>query len=234
MLLQQSDGSLHLLIFDLDGTLLDTAKQIEICMNQIRIDFGYKALMPAEYVRLIGQPVDQLLLDLNINFAEKEKLINQFRRYLRTEITRNGVECFDGVVDIFYLLESLGVSAAVATTKPSELARHTVNHSNLRHFKIHIQGTDNFLPKPSPIVINKILAELNPMYALMVGDRIEDIEAASRAGIDSIGIAAGAHKEEALLSSGANLVFPDFLGLSRFASGDPAGFRDYFSKLNST
>ena len=234
MLLQQSDESLHLLIFDLDGTLLDTAKQIEICMNQIRIDFGYKALMPAEYVRLIGQPVDQLLLDLKINFAEKEKLINQFRRYLRAEITRNGVECFDGVVDIFYLLKSLGVSAAVATTKPSELARHTVNHSNLRHFKIHIQGTDNFLPKPSPIVINKILAELNPMYALMVGDRIEDIEAASRAGIDSIGIAAGAHKEEALLSSGANLVFPDFLGLSRFASGDPAGFRDYFSKLNST
>jgi phosphoglycolate phosphatase-like HAD superfamily hydrolase len=81
-------------------------------------------------------------------------------------------------------------------------------------------------------VINKILAELNPMYALMVGDRIEDIEAASRAGINSIGIAAGAHKEEDLLSAGANLVFSDFLGLSHFASRDPEGFRCYFSKLN--
>ena len=232
MFLQQPDESQYLLLFDLDGTLLDTAKQIEFCMNKIRTDFGYRALLPAEYVRLIGQPVDQLLLDLNLSFDEKEQLINQFRKCLRTEITRNGVKCFDGVVDIFYLLESLGVSAAVATTKPSELAKHTVNHSNLRHFNIHIQVTDNFLPKPSPIVINKILAELNPMYALMVGDRIEDIEAASRAGINSIGIAAGAHKEEALLSSGANLVFPDFLGLSLFASRDPKGFKGYFSKLN--
>jgi phosphoglycolate phosphatase len=230
----QPDENQYLLLFDLDGTLLDTAKQIETCMNQIRIDFGYGALMPAEYVRLIGQPVDQLLLDLNLSFDDSEQLIYHFRRYLRTEITRNGVECFDGVVEIFHLLESLGVSAAVATTKPTELARHTVNHSNLRHFKIHIQGTDNFLPKPNPIVINKILAELNPMYALMVGDRIEDIEAASRAGINSIGIAAGAHKKEALLSSGANLAFPDFLGLSRFASGDPEGFRGYFSRVKST
>lgn len=232
MILQQSNKCQYLLLFDLDGTLLDTAKQIEICMNQIRTNLGYGVLTPADYVQLIGQPIDQLLLDLNLSFDEKEQLILQFRQYLRIEITRNEVECFDGVVDIFYLLESLGISAAVATTKPSELAKHTVTHSNLRHFNIHIQGTDNFLPKPSPIVINKILAELNPIHALMVGDRIEDMEAASRAGINSIGIAAGAHKEEALLSAGANLVFADFLGLCRFVTKDPEGFRSYFSKLN--
>jgi phosphoglycolate phosphatase-like HAD superfamily hydrolase len=81
-------------------------------------------------------------------------------------------------------------------------------------------------------VISKILADLNPMYALMVGDRIEDIEAASRAGINSIGIAAGAHKKESLLAAGSNLAFEDFLGFSRFASKDPDGFRSYFSNLN--
>ena len=232
MIVQKTNNCEYLLLFDLDGTLLDTAKQIEICMNQIRTNFGYSALIPADYVRLIGQPIDQLLLDLNLSFDEKEQLIIQFRQCLRSEITRNEVACFDGVVDIFYLLETLGVSAAVATTKPSELAKHTVSHSNLRYFNIHIQGTDNFLPKPSPIVINKILAKLNPMYALMVGDRIEDIEAASRAGINSIGIAAGAHREEALLSAGANLAFADFLGLSRFACREPEEFRSYFSKLN--
>jgi phosphoglycolate phosphatase len=147
MFIKQTYESQYLLLFDLDGTLLDTAKQIEFSMNQIRTDFGYETLMPAEYVRLIGQPVDQLLLDLNLSFDEKEQLINQFRKHLRTEITRNGVECFDGVIDIFYLLESLGVSVAVATTKPSELAKHSVNHSRLRQFNIHIQGTDNFPPK---------------------------------------------------------------------------------------
>jgi len=232
MIVEQSNECQYLLIFDLDGTLLDTAKQIEICMNQIRTDFGYGALMPADYVRLIGQPIDQLLSDLNLSIDEKDQLIIQFRQYLHSEITRYGVGCFDGVMDIFFLLESLDVSTAVATTKPSELAKHTVSHSKLKHFNIHIQGTDNFLPKPSPIVINKILDELNPMYALMVGDRIEDIEAASRAGINSIGVAAGAHNEEILLSAGANLAFADFLGLSRFAFKDPEGFKSYFSKLN--
>jgi|LauGreSuBDMM15SN_2_FD.fasta_scaffold00448_6 phosphoglycolate phosphatase len=234
MIFQQCDEYEYLLLFDLDGTLLDTARQIEICMNQVRLDFGHGVLMPKDYLRLIGQPIDQFLLDLNLCFDEKEQMIDKFRLNLRGEIAKNGVKCFDGVIDIFYLLESLKISVAVATTKPTELAKHTINHSNLRYFKIHIQGTDNFLPKPSPIVINRILDELKPMHALMVGDRIEDMKAASSAGLNSIGIAAGAHKEEDLRSAGANLLFPDFLGLSRFASRDSNGFKGYFSKLNLT
>lgn len=234
MIFQQYDEYEYLLLFDLDGTLLDTASQIEICMNRVRLDFGHGMLMTKDYLRLIGKPIDKFLLDLNLCVDEKEKIIDQFRLYLRGEITKNGVKCFDGVVDLFCLLESLGIPAAVATTKPTELAKHSINHSNLKYFKIYIQGTDDFLPKPSPIVINRILEELKPVYALMVGDRIEDMEAASSAGLKSIGIAAGAHKEEDLMSAGANLIFSDFLGLSRFASKDPNGFKSYFPKLNMT
>ena len=234
MIFQHCDEYEYLLLFDLDGTILDTASQIEICMNRARVDFGHGILMPKDYLRLIGQPIDKFLLDLNLCVDEKEKMINQFRLYLRSEVTKNGVKCFDGVVDLFCLLESLGIPTAVATTKPTELAKHTINHSNLKYFTIHIQGTDNFLPKPSPIVIHRILNELKPVYALMVGDRIEDMEAASSAGLKSIGIAAGAHNEEDLMSAGANLIFPDFLGLSRFVSRDPNGFKSYFSKLDMT
>ena len=231
MNLQHQNDYKFLLLFDLDGTLLDTARQIEICINQARFDFGYENLMPKDYLRLIGQPIDQFLMDLNLCMEEKELLIHQFRLHVRSEITNNGVKCFEGVIDFFYHLESLGISIAVATTKPTDLAKYKVFHSNLRNFKIYIQGTDNFLPKPSPFVINKILDKLKPMSALMLGDRIEDIQAAMNAVINTIGIAAGDHKEEALMFAGAKLTFPDFLGLSCFAQSDPIKFRGFFSKL---
>ena len=220
----------YLVIFDLDGTLVNSSKQIEFCMNKTREDFGFSKLMPVDYLRLIGRPVESLISDLTLSQDKVKVIVAQFRFLLRETIVKCGVQCFDNVADAFRTLEGLGIKSAVATTKPTDLALLTISHSCLRNFDIHVQGTDNFAPKPSPIVIEKILLELKPKFALMVGDRTEDIEAAVKAGINSIGIAAGAHSFEELRKAGAIATFPDFASFSKTIHSDPKGFKEYFKK----
>ena len=74
-----------------------------------------------------------------------------------------------------------------------------------------IQGTEGFPAKPDPTCIQKAMARLGTDKAIMVGDRIEDIQAAIAAGIDSIGIAHSFHDKATLESAGANHVFENFL-----------------------
>ena len=220
----------YLVIFDLDGTLVNSSKQIEFCMNKTREDFGFRELMPVDYLRLIGQPVESLISDLNLPQENVDIMVVQFRSLLKETITKQGVDCFAKVVEAFHSLEELRVRTAIATTKPTDLAIFTISNSNLRSFVIHIQGTDNFDPKPSPIVIQKILMELKPKFALMVGDRVEDIQAGVRAGINAIGIASGAHGHEVLRIAGAVATFPDFASLSKKLDTDPKGFLEYFRR----
>ena len=218
-----------LAIFDLDGTLVDSSKQIEFCMNKIRVDFGFSKLNPVDYLRLIGQPVESLISDLNLSQDKVLIIVDQFRSLLKEMIMKRGVDCFAKVVEAFESLEGLGVKTAIATTKPTDLAVLTISNSNLRNFDIYIQGTDNFAPKPSPVVIQKILTELRPKFALMVGDRTEDIQAGFRAGINSIGISVGAHGSQDLKMAGAIATFPDFGSFYQSLHSNPKGFKEYFS-----
>jgi phosphoglycolate phosphatase len=222
----------YLLLFDLDGTLMDTTKSIELSMNEVRVKSGYKELETSDYIRLVGKPVNELLSDLKLHPNQVDFLVNEFRTSLCGRILANGVDCFDGVLDTFIRLENLGIQVGVATSKPSDLAKLTIDHSILKRFKLHIQGTDGFPPKPSPIVISKILFSLKPDYALMVGDRTEDIQAARRAGVNGIGIAAGFHSIETLLSAGALLAFSNFLTFSQSFFSNPKGIENLFSRVD--
>lgn len=219
-----------LVIFDLDGTLIDSSKQIESCMNKIREDSGFGKLNSVEYLRLIGQPVEFLISDLNLPQESVDVVVARFRSLLKETITKQGIDCFPKVVEAFQTLEGLRVKTAVATTKPTDLAIFTISSSSLRNFDIHIQGTDNFDPKPSPIVIQKVLMEIKPKFALMVGDRIEDIQAGVRAGINAIGIASGAHGHEDLRIAGAVATFSDFASFNQLLDVNTKGFMEYFRR----
>jgi phosphoglycolate phosphatase len=230
MITQKDKERDFLAIFDLDGTLVDSSKQIEFCMNKIRKDFGFSMLNSVEYLRLIGQPVESLISDLTLSDEKVRIIVDQFRFLLKKTISKCGIECFAKVVEAFQSLEKLGIKTAVATTKPTDLAVFTISNSSLRNFDIYVQGTDNFAPKPSPIVIQKILAELKPKFALIVGDRTEDMQAGVRAGISAIGIAAGAHGSQDLRLAGAVATFPDFASFYQNLDSDPKGFKEYFRR----
>jgi phosphoglycolate phosphatase len=197
------------LIFDLDGTLVDSAPQIGKVINETRVDFGFVRLSNSQIHELIGLPIQHFLSDLGLSQRDQDRLIKTFREKLLIEI-RNGNELFRGVKDFLVQARSLGFITGIATSKPTFLAQEVVIHSDLNGLIDDVQGTDNFPPKPNPEVLIRSIKKLNATKALMIGDRIEDICAANAAGIPSIGVSHSFHSNESLLEAGANLAISEF------------------------
>ena len=125
----------------------------------------------------------------------------------------------------------LGFITCIATSKPQELAELVIASSEIAGKFSLIAGTGTLRPKPFPDVIQKCLDESGGRFGIMFGDRIEDIQAAMRAKIASVGIAQGVHSESDLLEAGANLVFPNFEKVLNECLSFPGGPDAYFQKL---
>jgi phosphoglycolate phosphatase len=210
----------QVILFDLDGTLVDSVEQISRNLNQARADFGFSTQSLGFYERLIGLPVGELLSDLKIRSDVQLDLVAHFRRLLLLDIQGGNIKIYPGVIELLRLLEKMEIQLAVATSKPSSIAEEVIRCSALSQFNIHVQGTDNFSPKPDPTVILRILAEFEGKPSFMVGDRTEDVVAAKRAGISAIGIAASAHTVENLKDAGAKATFKSFLHFYESVKGD--------------
>jgi phosphoglycolate phosphatase len=197
---------MSLVIFDLDGTLVDSLDQISRCMNQARSYFGYVQLSIEKYREILGQPVQQMIGDLELDIDSQNELIFEFRRILMLDIKVHNT-LFPGVRELLDRISKDGFKLAIATTKPSYIAKLVVENSILSHFDFYVQGTDGFPAKPNPDVILKCLQYFHDPEAVMVGDRVEDVLAARAAGIPSIGITSSGHSMKQLNDAGARRVF---------------------------
>jgi len=193
-------------IFDLDGTLVDSLHQIERSLDTTRVHFGYKKTPKGQVFKSLGLPIRQLFSDLEMSQSEQDEFINFFRKDLAKEISISNL-LFDSVHDLILLIRNCDIRIAVATSKPTYLANQVINNSEIRGMIDFIQGTDDFQAKPDPEVIHRCISVLKSKNAIMIGDRTEDILAATAAGIPAIGIAQSAHSENLLIASGAKLTF---------------------------
>jgi phosphoglycolate phosphatase len=197
-------------IFDLDGTLFDSEAQIYNAVNKIRDAAGYSQLDRNIVATLIGLPAQELFQDLYLDKNTEDLLINNFRSELKVLIQESNL-MFEGAASFIEKVKKLGYKIGVATSKPTNLAELVVTNSPIKNWIDHIQGTDGFLPKPEPFVIQRCMSQLDVSFGVMFGDRIEDIEAANRAGISSVGIAQTKHSAVELNQAGATIVFSSFI-----------------------
>jgi phosphoglycolate phosphatase len=196
-------------IFDLDGTLFDSETQISSALNKVRIEFGFLPKSQEDIASLIGLPAKELLGDLKLSDHKISKMIDYFRSELQKSILESN-PMFPNAENFVRKVKSSKFMVGVATSKPSYLAKQVIGNSPLSGLVDHIQGTDDFLAKPEPAVIHHCLSELATDSGVMFGDRIEDIEAANRAGISAVGIAQTKHSVDELKIAGASLVFSSF------------------------
>jgi phosphoglycolate phosphatase len=211
--------SVDLIIFDQDGTLVDSHSQIESAMNIARKSLGHTETPIGQILEKLGLPVNDLFSDLNLSPVRQEELIVEFRMRLYESINIEN-KCFPYVEPLLHEIRKSGIKVAIATGKSTIMASKVVENSVLRGDIDFIQGTDGFPPKPNPEVINRCLKNFPKLRAVMVGDRTEDIIAATNAGIPSIGIAQSAHSELTLRSGGASLVFRDVFNFYEFLTNE--------------
>jgi phosphoglycolate phosphatase len=178
-------------IFDMDGTLLDSKKDITISINHIR-EFHYNLppLSEAFVVEAINMEVRNLpkMFYGTELYEEKDRIA--FESHYAQQCTQNPY-LYDGVQETLETLYAKGIKLSVATNAPTPFALSMLNHLGVDCLFDHIIGADKVIAsKPDPIMINTILRHYDFTHgrdrAWMVGDNSKDMLSAKNANIDSI------------------------------------------------
>jgi len=198
----------YAVLFDLDGTLIDSSHQITQAVSVTRRIMGFPHISATELLPKIGLPAKELFFDLNLNDEETDDAVMRFREAL-TNTPLAPEDAYKSANELLKLLSSRGYFIGVATNKPSQLARKALQETSLLEFCNVVVGAESLPAKPSPAILNECrrTTSFPEQNCLMIGDRVEDMLAAVSAGMRAIGLSQGVHTEDMLVNSGANPVF---------------------------
>lgn len=191
-----------LLIFDLDGTLIDSKVDIANSVNLTFRELGIEEKRPEEIYSYIGEGVRKLIKATLGEGKEAlfEETIRVFRGYYLAHLL-DTTNIYPGVDDI--LKHFRDKAKALATNKPIEYTTKILDGLGLTHqFKVIVAGNNGIRIKPEPDMIIKVITDLNikKENTVMIGDGVNDILAAKAAGIRSCAIGSGLSNKETLLS----------------------------------
>jgi len=181
----------QLLVFDLDGTLIDSRDDLAAGINYMRRQLGLHPLSIGEVVGYIGNGMVKLVERSLYDAPQEEdleKALRINREYYLSHLTIH-THLYDGVAEGIRKLTDAGHKLAVLTNKPGEACRKILKHFNLdSYFSEIIGGGDLDKLKPAPDGIFQCLevSGIDPSNAWMAGDHYTDLAAAQNAGIKSI------------------------------------------------
>ena len=182
-----------LVIFDLDGTLMDTSKSITKTVNSAMEELGKKQYSIDECVKFVGGGVSGLARNIlgkekyeDVTNEEMEKVI---RKYYDIYFDY-GVEPYEGIPELLDFLEQNGVKKGIVTNKDHETALSAVDKklSKWKFDGIFGSNEKEYPNKPNPYNVDKMAQNLNisKEKILFVGDMLVDVNTAKNAGIDIV------------------------------------------------
>jgi HAD superfamily hydrolase (TIGR01509 family) len=176
-------------LFDVDGTLVDSAADICGTIQQVLHASGRPDVSDALLRRYIGRHLIDLFTDLDFAPELMDQMVTDYRA-IYTAGGHVNTTVYPGVAD---MLSQLGGLKSTATTKGTPTTRVILEKFSLIKYFNHVQGTDGFPAKPEPDVILKSLDifGISPAECLMVGDAPSDMEAGRRAGVKTCGVRYG-------------------------------------------
>lgn len=196
-------------VFDLDGTLLNTLDDIADSANAVLTEHGYPPHPADDYRFFIGGGVDILferaLPERDRNSATIRTCVERFR-----EVYKNGwnvkTRLYDGAAELLDALVDRGVQLAVLSNKPHAFTKISVARYLARWPISPILGQRDGIPhKPDPTgaleIANQL--EISPAQFLYLGDSATDMETARSAGMFAIGALWGFRPEEEMRAAGA-------------------------------
>ncbi|MDE5743534.1 MAG: HAD family hydrolase [Bacteroidales bacterium] len=200
----------RLVIFDLDGTLVDTLADLAAAMNVVLSRLGYPPHPVADYRFKVGNGVAKLV-ERSLPEAARQQppvVADALQRFL-DYYNRHDMDAtapYDGIPELLLHLKARGLQLAVASNKPHAAAVEIVHHYFGQDLFDCIYGQRPGAPvKPDPAIVHDILRTLGVSagQTLYVGDSAVDMETARRSGIPSVGVLWGFRPEAELREAGA-------------------------------
>ncbi len=201
-------------IFDLDGTLLDSLNDILHVLNSTLKHFGLPEISREQAKSYIGNGARELVrLALGSENADRLDDILAYYKERYAQSDNELASLYDGEEDALYALKERGVKIAILTNKPHAAAMRA-NGIFFEKFCFDlISGqTDGIALKPAPDAVYKILEELrvNKEECLFVGDGEADVLTAKNAGLDCVSVLWGYRTKEQLQAAGATRFAENF------------------------
>lgn len=209
----------RLFVFDWDGTLMDSERQIVQCMQMAAHDLGLVVPTSAEVRVIIGLGLPEAILKLfPLHDRETRDRIRQ--AYARHFVAEAGgrSELFPGAMELLQDLRARGYLLAIATGKSRLGLDRVLSQVGLIDFFDTTRCADETASKPDPRMLNEILVSLSafPGESVMIGDTSFDLEMAARIGMPSVGIAHGVHDTTVLQRHKPLAIVPDLPSLAQY------------------
>lgn len=201
-----------LVIFDLDGTLLDSVEDLASAANYALQFHGFPIHPVDAYRFFIGGGVDQLLRRILPEGEHSPQNVERLRKSFLEFYGLHGTERtkpYPGIVEMLHEMKRRGLELAVASNKHQEGAVRITSHFfGDTLFRIVYGQREGAAPKPDPRIVLDILEVTGHRAdtALYVGDSGVDMETASRSGVRSIGVTWGLRPRTELEAAGAGAI----------------------------
>jgi phosphoglycolate phosphatase len=187
------------IIFDLDGTLVDSADDLRAALNRLLGDLGLRSIEATEIKGMIGDGVlkliERALVAANGDPGQKEALLGRFLEIYQAN-PATLTHCYPGVVDTLEALRRKDFRLAVVTNKPVFATNQILAALSLAEFFPVVIGGDSLQkrkPDPAPLLEAARQLEVDVSQLLMVGDNIHDVEAAHAAAMRCVAVSYGYH-----------------------------------------
>lgn len=212
-------------IFDLDGTLIDSKDDIVATTNATIRKMGGTPLASKTIHRFVGYGLKDLVCR-SIPHLSDEKITEavSFFNDHYLEHCLDGTDLYAGARGLLEHFYKKGIVQSLITNKPQLFTNKIVENLNIKNFFSHIIGSENGFPhKPDPSSTRHILAHFDvaPQKALMIGDSPIDLDTAQNAGMDCALLLMGFTEREDLLACTQQTkgVFESFDQLRRWVGG---------------
>jgi phosphoglycolate phosphatase len=207
-----------LIVFDWDGTLVDSTQLIVDSILAASADIGLTPPEPSAARSIIGLGLPEALRTLfgDLNDTQRHEMTARYRHHYFAQ--DHAVPLFDGVTEAISGLAEQGFMLAVATGKGRNGLNQSLQRCGLQKHFLSTRCVDECHSKPHPQMLLEIMDELGtvPDRTLMIGDTSYDLQMAQNASVDSVAVSYGAQQLENLLPYKPIAHFDNFTNLNRW------------------
>ena len=205
------------IIFDLDGTLIDSVLDIALCMNEVLKELNLKSYEIEEYNYFLGGGIDVLVNNVLKNPSKelRQTVSKKFQEVYETTLHSN-TKAYEGVCELLQELQNQDFNIGVLSNKPHKFTQGYVEKIFKEFNLIEVHGQKEHIPKkPDPTAAINIAKSFNVpcQDTYFVGDTKVDMQTANNANMISIGVLWGFRDEEELRQYGAKYIVKEPLDI---------------------